>query len=138
MMRNPDNEVRLAFTNALSGIVADGKNVPTCDVIPPISGSQYIILSTQSKQVLNENKCHDGWNCQILIDIVKIYDGAVGSRAIVNQIEEIVMNRTDLLSVRYFDILKVELEFPNDITTRTNTQTIHRKLIRFNLKLVEQ
>ena len=138
MMRNPDNEVRLAFTNALSGIVADGKNVPTCDVIPPISGNQYIILSTQSKQVLKENKCHDGWNSQILIDIVKIYDGAVGSRAIVNQIEEIVMNRTDLLSVRYFNILKVELEFPNDITTRTNTQTIHRKLIRFNLKLVEQ
>lgn len=134
-MINPDKYLRQAIHSRLSNLSVNGKVIEVFDTIAPDNYKHYIILSNQDKSDVIESKCGNVWECSILLDIVTVYQGVNGARAFAEDIMESVMNICEDLSVNNFVNLEQSFEFPSDIYTVTNTQTIIRKLIRYNVKL---
>ncbi len=132
-MRNPDKWIRKYFANTLNGLTVNGVNVPIYDTLSG-AGKAYIIMSTMAKEESNEVKCEMRWNCEITLDIVTIYDKK-GSRVLVDDISEAVVNNCEDISIENFTVLDYKREYPADISVNTGTQSIFRKLIKYNLKL---
>lgn len=132
-MTNPDKHVRKAIKDAVNGLY------PVFDT--QVTGSpkptEYILLTTQSKELDNSIKCGSRWNSTTLIDFVTIYNGAgnVGSRVAVNDMQEAVFNLLKNLQVSGFTVEVQTFEFPDDLDLSTATQNVYRNFIRLNLLL---
>lgn len=137
MMKNPDKWIRKGIIGVL------GINTPYRVYDMRVSGNNvpnnYIILSTQTKQEGMENKCGNGWDCTILIDIVTRFMGTSnpGNREDVNDIEEYVIQQMEGFSADGFSLFSVELESSTSLDTLTDTQNIFRQLVRYRILLNE-
>lgn len=137
MMRNPDKYIRKFFSEKLSGLVVNGKVVKVYDTHTPNNDSQAIILSTQSGSDDWEQKCKITQNKSIKLDIFTRYPVNTGSRAFLDDIVEVVVNSCKPPIIEYFTVQDYSISYPNDLTTKTTTETIFRQIINFNLKLTE-
>lgn len=137
MMKNPDKWIRKGIIGVL------GINTPYRVYDMRVSGNNvpnnYIILSTQTKQEGMENKCGNGWDCTILIDIVTRFMGTSnpGNREVVNDIEEYVIQQMEGFSAEGFSLFSVEMESSTSLDTLTDTQNVFRQLVRYRILLNE-
>ena len=135
-MTNPDKYIRKFFFDKLNNIVVNGKTISVHDFIAPENKNEYILMTTQSRQENNESKCGVKWDCQIIIDVVTLYDGSAGSRLladdIMNRVIELTTNNNIIIENHTF--INCTRDF-NDLSIRTTTQSIFRKLVTFNLKI---
>lgn len=137
----PDKHVRKAVYNALSGMNVNSTEIPTYDTrVNDNSPNFYVIMSTQTNNELQENKCGSKWQSSILLDVMTRYDGSgnMGSRLMADDIADEVITRTQNLTLDAASNLLIKrqkLNLPNDITTLTSTTNIYRKLIRIELDI---
>ena len=136
-MRTPDKWIRKYFSEALSNLVVNGKNIPISDFRLPLNSDAYILMTTQDKTHDQETKCNKVWNFQQTLDIVTVYPGNTGSRLLCDDIHEAVINACNTITVENFTVLDKGYEFAPDLSSQTSTQTIFRKIIIFNIKLKE-
>lgn len=134
-MENPDKFIRRYFSNALSGIIFNGKLVKVYDSHTPNNDDVLIILSTQTGSNDWNRKCSVDKNRTILIDVITRYKGNTGSRLLLDDIIEEIMLRTKNIVVENFVVNDWSISFPNEIITHTATESIFRKIIQFNLNL---
>lgn len=137
MMITPDKWIRKYFSTELANLQVNGKNIPISDYRLPLNSDAYILLTTQEKSHDLENKCGKIWNFSQTLDCVTIYNGNTGSRLLVDDIHEAVLNICNSIQVENFKVLDFNFTFAPDLSTITNTQSIYRKIIIFNLKLKE-
>lgn len=133
-MANPAKHIRKAIITALGGTgykIYDTHN-------PNTSESAFIVLSNQSGNERWEQKCARTTNAEILIDIITRYPVGTGSRLLADNMMEAVLNATENLSIDGYTIVSVTRDFPSDLSSQSNTETIHRKFIRYNFKLIKQ
>ena len=132
-MVNPNKYIRKALYDAI---------IPFYDcfdtqVTGNTNTSQYVIISTQDKEDLNPNKCAHRWQVATLLDIVVIYNGAgnVGSRVVNDDMEETIKNAILNLNVSGFNVLLQRNEYPSNLDSSSETQTVYRNFIRVILTL---
>lgn len=135
-MRNPDKYIRLYLFNLLNNITVDGLTIRCYDSHSPNNDSKaLIVLSTQSGRETQTNKCGKDVESNIIVDIITRYPLNSGSRLLADNIKEKVLELTENPLIDNFTVQGVTIEFPSDLTQDSSTETIFRKLIKFNFKL---
>ena len=136
-MRTPDKWIRKYFSTTLTGLIVNGKTIMNSDMRIPNNSDAYIIMSTVDKSHDQETKCNKVWNFQQTLDIVTTFPGNSGSRLLVDDIHEAVLNACNNIVIENFEVFNKSYEFAPDLSEVNSTQTIYRKIIIFNLKLKE-
>lgn len=130
---NPNKWVRKAIIEAIDG------EYPCFDmqVTGNTNPAQYVIISTQSKEINKVNKCNYNWISYTLLDIVTIYNGAgnVGSRLAVDNMQEFIENAVKNIEVNNFEVVNRTFEFPDSLDNISTTQNVYRNFIRIILEL---
>lgn len=144
MIQLPDKWVRKAIKDRIHNIDVD--LVGTLNTIPCFDSFQstgkkryYTLLSTQTNE-LSKDKCGNGWESSILIDVVTKFSNASnpGSRVmaddianeILQELEDLNLDPTSNLTISAIDII-----FEPDIISFGTTQNVFRKLIRYELTI---
>lgn len=137
--------VRTAYYSALNGNIAlDGNEVPVFDVyaVPEEVTMPYILLSTQVdvQQVIKNCK---RWNASILVDIVTGSTDPIGrsdAEDIAEQVEDIINPDTfeDLDLAAYgYQLGNTIKENDTELTLKTSTQYVYRKLLRYGFLITK-
>lgn len=136
MIALADRWVRKAVYDALSPLSVGSIDVPLYDTYTTSSDDRfYILMTTQTADELQPNKCESRLTGSLLLDIVTRYRGRgnVGSRLLSDQIAEQVVVGLDGLQLDVasgLDLYNLRFSFPNDLTIKTDSENIFRKLIR--------
>lgn len=132
-MVNPNKYVRLALYDAISTEYDCFDTQVTGNVNP----SQYVLISTQDKEIDKASKCGYRWVSYTLLDIVRIYDGSgnVGSRVANDDMENTIMQLIENIEIDGYTVINRRYEFPSNINTSSATQTVYRSFIRVILTL---
>ena len=137
----PDKYVRKALYSLLNNITVNGNTIKIYDTA--ITGRTipkfYILMTTQTNSVDGSVKCGDRWQSSILLDIVTRYSstGNTGSRLLADDIAEAVRNllETNLTLDGGLNIIDQKLDFPNDLSLVTDTESVFRKFIRIEFSI---
>lgn len=134
-MTNPSKYVRKAIYDAVNTTFPCYDMQVTGDVNP----TQYVLISTQDKEIDKANKCNYQWISYTLLDIVKIYNGVgnVGSRVINDDMENTILGLIEDISITGYNVINRRYEFPSNLDSSTATQTVYRNFIRVILTLEE-
>jgi hypothetical protein len=136
---NPSKYIRKSIFNAINNMVVNGLTIPCYDtrVKPSENPNFYVLMTTQSKRVLKQNKCEYFWEADILLDIVAIYNGAgnSGSRVLIDDIENEIRSLTQNLVIENFTTIKQTEDFPNNLDNINDNQIVYRNFIRYTLTL---
>lgn len=135
-MRNPDKYIRRYFTETLDNIVVNGKTIRIYDSHSPNNDAPaLIVMSTQSGFEVDKHKCNTSIDCDIIIDIITRYKPQFGSQTFADDIKEAVLVATENITIQNFTVTRVNIEFPPISPMTTSTESIFRKLIKYNFKL---
>ena len=132
-MVNPNKHIRKAIYDAI-------KNTYPCfdtNVTGDLNPTQYVIISTQDKDIDKANKCAYRWQVATLLDIVCVYNGAgnVGSRVVNDDMETTILALIENIEIDGYTVLNRTFEFPSNLDSSTATQTVFRNFIRVVLTL---
>jgi len=132
-MVNPNKHVRKAVFDAVNSTYPCFDMQVTGDVNP----TQYVIISTQDKEIDKATKCGNRWVSYTLLDIVCIYNGAgnVGSRLVNDDMENTILGLIENITVSGYTVVNRSCEFPSNLDSSTATQTVYRNFIRLILTL---
>lgn len=137
----PDKFVRKALYTLLNNIVVNTQTIKIYDsrVTGNTIPSHYILMTTQTNQVDESVKCGDRWQSSILLDIVTRYSstGNTGSRLLADDIADAVRNllETKLTLEGGLNVIHQKLDFPNDLSSVTESENVFRKFIRVELSI---
>ena len=136
---NPDKHIRKAIFDKINNIVVSGKTIPCYDSRGTNAPSNYVLLTSQTKEVDKATKCGYRWETMLLIEIfTKVTSsGNTGSRVFLNDIEQVVYTLLlPKLTVSGFENLTQNITFENSLDTPTDTELISRSFLRLNLTLI--
>lgn len=136
---NPDKHIRKAIFDKINNIVVSGKIIPCYDSRGTNAPSNYVLLTSQTKEVDKATKCGYRWETMLLIEIfTKVTSsGNTGSRVFLNDIEQAVYTLLfPKLTVAGFENLTQNITFENSLDTPTDTELISRSFLRLNLTLI--
>lgn len=135
---NPNKWIRKAIHTSINNMIVNGLTIPCYDtrVKPTENPNYYVLMTSQSKRRLNTNKCEEFWEADILLDIVTIYPafGATGSRVLVDDIEDKIIELTTFLQVENFTVLFKNVDQTGLDNINDNTM-VYRNLYRIILTL---
>ena len=132
-MVNPSKYVRKAIYDAVNATYPCFDTQVTGNLNP----TQYVLISTQDKEIDKATKCGNRWVSYTLLDIVAIYNGAgnVGSRVVNDDMENAILALIENISISGYSVLNRRYEFPSNLDSSSETQTVYRNFIRVILTL---
>lgn len=128
-MKNPNTPLRTAYVTGLrtaTGLNVWGKKVPL--TVKPIP-SQYIVISSQSKQRFVVSKCGFEWMCQVTVDINLVNALGFANTEVLDAIEEKVLNFVQSITVTGFKVKTTRLVNQTQLDAETSTQSIERTIL---------
>lgn len=138
----PDKWIRKAFFEACNGMAVDGLTIPVYDyrVTGDDAPANYVLMTTQSNQVNKLSQCGYVWESDLLVEVFTTYSptGDTGSRLLSDNILNEVRERVQDLQLDPASSMKVDIrtfQFPNDLSTITQTKIVFRKFIRILLTI---
>jgi hypothetical protein len=138
---NPDKFIRKSVFDAVNGLVVSGKTINCYDsrLAGNSTVTEYVLLTSQTKEVEKATKCAYRWEASLLIEIYTKTSSAGngGSRLLLNDIEQAVYNQlVNPITVQGFVNLIQNVTFENQLETITDTEVIFRSFLRLNLTLI--
>lgn len=138
---NPDKHIRKAVFDLVNNIVVNTKTIKCFDsrVTGNDNLNEYVLLTSQTKDVLKPNKCEYQWETSLLIEIYTRTSSAgnSGSRVLLNDIEQAVYTLLlPEISISGFNTLIQNTTFETQLETVTDTENIFRSFLRLNLTLI--
>lgn len=138
---NPDKHIRKAVFDLVNNIVVNTKTIKCFDsrVTGNDNLNEYVLLTSQTKDVLKPNKCEYQWETSLLIEIYTRTSSAgnSGSRVLLNDIEQAVYTLLlPEISISGFNTLIQNTTFETQLETVTDTENIFRSFVRLNLTLI--
>jgi len=138
---NPDKHIRKAVFDLVNNITVNSKTIKCFDV--RVTGNanlnEYVLLTSQTKNVLKPNKCDYQWETSLLIEIYTKTSSAgnSASRVLLNDIENAVYTLlSPKVTISGFNTLIQNTTFETQLETVTTTENIFRSFIRLNLTLI--
>jgi hypothetical protein len=137
---NPDKHIRRAVFDLINGIIVNGKTVNCFDtrVTGNAAADQYVLLTSQTKEIDKSTKCGYDWTTSLLIEIYTktSANGNSGSRLLLNDIEQEVYSKIrPKITILNFTNQTQNVTFETQLETVTTTENIFRSFIRLNLTL---
>ncbi len=130
-MLSPDKYIRKYFYDFLSAFapVFDERQVTENETL-------YFVIRNQTKDLRRENKCFEHWQTNTVIEVVQRSLGTSnkGSRVVINDLEQEVINAYNSVNIQGFIVLAKEYNSTSFITEGIR-ETLDRQIININLKL---
>lgn len=129
MSLNPNKYIRKSYVDTLSvatGLPVYEEGLPK-DLDP--SPLQYIILHSQSKQPFANAKGCSEWTCNMVVDIYSVNEKGFYHSVKNDDIEDIVLNALDVLTVVGFTVNYTDLVNSTKLPVSTPTITIDRTVL---------
>jgi hypothetical protein len=138
---NPDKFIRTAVFDLVNDITVNGKVIKCYDsrLAGDSKVTEYILLTSQTKEVDKATKCEYRWETSLLIEIFTKTSSAgnSGSRVLLNDIEQAVIDLLNpKITVQGFDNMTQNIRYEAQLETITDTEIIFRSLLRLNLILI--
>lgn len=146
-MTNPDKYLRSAYITALqsaTGLKVWHKKVPKNTTPVP---TKYIILDSQTKNEtarskpsgLGNSQTQFEWLCTLDVNIYNINAVGYSNAAVVDDIEEQVLSvaKGGVVVVPGFSVKDTSILESMDLSAETSTQSVDRKLVKFEHWLSE-
>ena len=138
---NPDKYIRKAVFDLVNTLVVGSKTIYAFDsrLTGASSLSEYVLMTSQTKEVIKPNKCDYRWETSLLIEIYTKNSSAgnPGSRVLLNDIEQAVYTLLlPKITVSGFTTLIQNVSFEAQLDTITTTENIYRSFLRLNLTLI--
>lgn len=138
---NPDKYIRKAVHDLVNGIVVNTKTINSYDsrLTGNANKQEYVLLTSQTKEVDKATKCGYRWETSLLIEIYTKTSSAgnSGSRLLLNDIEQAIYTLLlPKITVPNFETLIQNITFENQLETVTDTENIFRSFLRLNLTLI--
>lgn len=138
---NPDKYIRKAVFDLVNNIVVNTKTIKCFDtrVTGNSNLNEYVLLTSQTKEVLKPNKCEYQWETSLLIEIYTRTKNAgnSGSRVLLNDIEQSIYTLfLPKITISGFQTLIQNVTFETQLDTITTTENIFRSFLRLNLILI--
>ena len=138
---NPDKEIRKAVFELVDGISVSAKTINCFDtrLTGASSLSEYVLMTSQTKEVIKPNKCDYRWETSLLIEIYTKHQNAgnQGSRLLLNDIEQAVYTLLlPKINITGFVNLTQNITFETQLDTITSIENIYRSFLRLNLTLI--
>jgi hypothetical protein len=132
-MLNPSKYVR----KAIFDLISDEYECFDMQVTGNKNPTEYVIISTQSKEINKATKCNYRWLSYTLLDIVTIYNGAgnTGSRLRADDIENDIFQLIENINIDGYEVVNRTFEFPDTLDNISTTQNVYRNFIRVILEL---
>lgn len=138
---NPDKHIRKAAFDLINNITVSAKTIKCFDT--RVSNNQniteYVLLTSQTKEVVKPNKCTYRWETSLLIEIYTKTSSAgnAGSRLFLNDIEQAIYTLLlPKVTISGFTNLIQNITFETQLETVTDTENIFRSFLRLNLTLI--
>lgn len=141
----PDKWIRKAVYDAINDQVVDGYTIPCYDTKVTQDGNgddpaYYVLMTTQTSEVVKDNKCDWFYDSSVLLDIVTIFDsvGNTGSRLLADNIADSCRNLLQNLTLDAGTDLQIvwyNMNFPADLVSDTTEEIVYRKFIRIELRI---
>ena len=138
---NPDKHIRKAVFDLVNTAVVGSTTIYVFDT--RVTGNsqlnEYVLLTSQTKEVAKPNKCDYRWETSMLIEIYTKHQNAgnQGSRLLLNDIEQAVYSLLlPKINVSGFVNLTQNITFETQLDTITSTENIYRSFLRLNLTLI--
>lgn len=140
----PDKYIRKAISTALTGLIVDAVNVPTYDfrVYNNDNPEAYVLMTTQTNNVIRDNKCGDYWQNNTLLEIVakKPITSNAGSRLladnVANEVRDILSTGLLVLDTPDLKIITQSMQFQSDLVTNGIKFTWYRKFLQLTFKII--
>jgi len=132
---NPDKYIRKYFFDTLTD-----KGLKVYDSRQGLDSEDfYILLSTQSKLLEQGNKCGFNYDSTINLEILEVTpkQGNAGSRVLINDAEELIINSYISAEIENFNITTKNYS-TTDLVTYGLNETIKRTIVTINFKLYQQ
>lgn len=138
---NPDKFIRKAVFDLVNGITVNGKVINCYDsrLTGDSKVTEYVLLTSQTKEVDKATKCEYRWETSLLIEIFTKTSSAgnSGSRVLLNDIEQGVIDLLNpKITVQGFENMTQNISYEAQLETITDTEIIFRSLLRLNLILI--
>lgn len=137
--QNPSKYIRKAIYNAINNITVNGLQIPCYDTRVKVGDNPmyYVLMTTQSKDVIKATKCEYRWSATLLLDIVTIYNtsGNTGSRLLADDIENAIRNATQNLTIEGFTVVTMNMDFPPNLDNINEHHIVYRNFIRYTYEL---
>ena len=132
-MVNPSKYVKVAVLNAVRST-----NIPVWYKRKPKStgGNEYAILTSVNKNPIDRGKTCFDWSIQVVIDLWSVgVQGYPPTDNSLEDMEEKVLTVMDSIVVDGFHVYDRILQQQTDLSVETNTQSIERKVLTYELQL---
>ena len=132
---NPDKYIRKYFYDTLTD-----EGLKVYDSRQGLDSEDfYILLSTQSKLLEQGNKCGFNYDSTIIIEVIEVTpkQGNAGSRVLINDAEELIINSYISAEIENFNITNKNYS-TTDLVTYGLNETIKRTIVTINFKLYQQ
>lgn len=139
--------LRQALITALNPIQVNGITVPIFDqivnpsaTIPRInSGECYIIINGQSNTETTNDKCQNRFDGNITFDVITKFAKGSGG-AITSELigEQILSKVNDSLIIPEFNLLRVDLNFNQNLIEQGTSESAYRKIISFRFDVFQR
>lgn len=128
-MVNPDKYIRKAYVDMCNEFVTTWEAGVPKNIIPV--PPTYAIISNQTRNPTERSKCGYEWMCSITVDINHVRNVGYFGSAIVDDIEESIINvlESDQLVVPGFVVKQTRFIQSQPLTASSSTQTITRKVL---------
>jgi len=138
---NPDKYIRKAVFDLVNNIVVSSKTIKCFDtrVANNQNITEYVLLTSQTKEVIKPTKCDYRWETSLLIEIYTKASSAgnQGSRLLLNDIEQAIYTLIlPKVTVSGFTNLIQNVTFETQLETVTDSENIFRSFLRLNLTLI--
>ena len=142
--QNPDKYIRKAVFDLVNDLVVISMFPVTIKCFDSRLASntnlnEYVLLTSQTKEIIKANKCEYRWDTSLLIEIYtkRPSVGNPGSRLLLNDIENAVYNLLQpSLNIGGYITLTQNISFETQLETVTSTENIFRSFLRLNLTLI--
>lgn len=132
-MVNPDKHIRKAVYDLINNMVVSGNTIPCYDSRIPgaVNPLFYVLLEAQTKSPANKSKCGYQWDCMITIDAITKYEIGNGSRVLLNDIEEKILELMEGFTMA--DLFSIEFDGSQSLDNTTDSEVMFRELIRYRI-----
>lgn len=138
--------LRSALITALNPIQVGGVTIPMFDqivnpsaTIPSLNGGQcYILINGQSNVETTNDKCQNRFDGNISFDVITKFPKGSGG-AITSELigEQILSKVNDSLAIPQFNLLRVDLNFNQNLIEQGTSESAYRKIISFRFDVFQ-
>jgi hypothetical protein len=145
-MKEISYRLRESIIDEISPLEYEGKLIPVFDqkvtdpkLIPTLNFAQvYVLLNSQTVAETTNDKCKIRLDANVSFDVVTKYPSGRGGSLLSEKIGELILEQINrALEIDSFSVLNVTMNFNQNLSEESNSQSVFRKIISYRFDVFQ-